>query len=228
MNAASAEESAAAAVQMNAQSAALLATVAELSQLVHGARASVSRLHEPEAGAPLPATVAPNSPSAQAAEHLTASPRRATGDLVQWDPAAMATGVAKIDEQHQQLITMINRLHHACREGRGKAEVREMMTFLADYVQTHFRDEEEIMARHNCPSKAANKAAHAKFLRDFTDLAAAFESDQNRTAVVLDLGRLVGDWLRNHICSIDRKLRGCPGAQTATHRATAGAIAAKN
>lgn len=58
------------------------------------------------------------------------------------------------------------------------------------------------MARQNCPSKAANKAAHEKFLRDFTDLMAAFESDQNRMAIVLDLGRLVGDWLRNHICTI--------------------------
>ncbi len=220
-NAAAAEESAAAATHLNSQSATLMNTVAELSALVRGnASAPPPRTDDDPAIPPAPMAPRPSrstaaAPVAQAFRQTL--PPKAPGDLVVWDAAQMATGVESVDEQHRELICRLNRLHHACRQGRGKAELREMMGFLASYVQEHFRHEEEIMAQHNCPSKAANKAAHAKFLRDFTDLATAFEADGNSTSVLLDLGRLVGDWLGNHICTVDRKLRGCASAHGSHH-----------
>jgi len=212
-NAAGAEESASAATMLNTQSAALKDTVAELAHLVGG--------HGGPAGAPPAPTPLEFAPASAPAVHpdftpAPPSPERSP-DLVRWEPAQMSTGVATVDEQHQELIKMLNELHHACRAGRGKAELQKSISFLASYVQKHFHHEEEIMERHQCPSAAANKAAHAKFLRDFTDLAAAFEADADRTTIVLDLGRLVGDWLRNHICSVDRKLRGCPSAHGNHH-----------
>ena len=51
----------------------------------------------------------------------------------------MATGVGSIDEQHQELIRMINKLHRSCRAGAGKEELQGMMNFLAEYVGTHFQ-----------------------------------------------------------------------------------------
>jgi hemerythrin-like metal-binding protein len=218
-NAAGAEESATAASRLNEQSAVLLRTVAELSSLVRGA--SVARSLTPTADTDQPPPFKPSSRGDRRAAEPPPSPGRsgstAAGELVVWDAAQMATGVESVDEQHRELIGMINRLHQACRERRGKAELRAMMDFLARYVQEHFRHEEEIMARHNCPSKAANKAAHEKFLRDFTALVTAFDAGGNSTSVLLDLGKLVGEWLRNHICTIDRKLRGCPGAHAHPH-----------
>jgi hemerythrin len=70
------------------------------------------------------------------------------------------------------------------------------------------------MDQHRCPSKAANKAAHLRFLQQFGELNQNFETHGPTTSMVLDLRRLVGDWLTTHICSVDTKLRQCPSAQS--------------
>ena len=132
----------------------------------------------------------------------------------------MTTGVAEIDEQHQELISMINRLHRACTAGAGKAEVRKMLDFLAAYVQTHFSHEEAVMEQHRCPAKERNQMAHAKFLQTFQTLVAAFEAKGPSTAVLLDLKRLVADWLANHICSVDTGLRKCVSKSAGSDRMT--------
>jgi hemerythrin len=129
--------------------------------------------------------------------------------LIQWDEACMTTGVVEIDQQHQELIAMINRLHGACVAGAGKAELRQMLGFLAAYVQTHFRHEEEVMEQHRCPARVRNKTAHEEFLKVFRRLLATFEAKGPTTTVLIELKQLVGDWLRNHICSIDTSLRKC-------------------
>lgn len=225
-NAASAEETAAASAQLNSQSAALRETVSNLLRLMQGAEAKEtvgeasehiadgdSATGDPEVAKPLSAPV---RPAARPPAVDTARP------LVEWDEGRMSTGVESIDAQHRELIEMLNRLHQACREGRGKAEVGEMIRFIADYVQRHFRHEEEVMERHQCPSKVANKKAHEKFLRDFGGLVSAFEMKTDSTAIVIDLNRLVGEWLRNHICSVDRKLRGCSTLVSPGHNALGG------
>lgn len=127
----------------------------------------------------------------------------------------MTTGVPSIDRQHRELIDMINQLHRAFMEQRGRDEIRQMIHFLSDYVQNHFKHEEELMDRHRCPSAARNKAAHQKFPHDFTALATTFEEGKVSTKLLLDLRRLVGDWLKGHICQVDTGLRSCAGARAA-------------
>lgn len=113
---------------------------------------------------------------------------------------------------------MINGLHRACLAGAGKEELRRMMRFLAEYIVTHFKHEEGVMDQHRCPSKAANKAAHLRFLQKFEALRQNFETPRPTTAMLLDLRSLVGDWLATHICSVDTKLRQCPSASPRAER----------
>jgi hemerythrin len=128
-----------------------------------------------------------------------------------WDADRMSTGVGSIDEQHQQLIQMINDLHDACHRGAGKEDMSRMMGFLGDYVQTHFSHEEDVMEQTLCPARAKNKLAHVKFVQEFQKLAAAFEKKGETTTLLLQLRQLVAGWLTNHICSIDTQLRTCAG-----------------
>ena len=101
-----------------------------------------------------------------------------------------------------------------------------MMGFLADYVQRHFRHEEELMEKHRCPAKAKNQAAHREFLEEFARMSAAFENGQGSTSLLLELRKLVAAWLTGHICSIDTKLRGCASAHSQTSAASQEAAAA--
>ena len=219
-NAANAEESAAAAEELNAQAETMKESVAELLKLVGGANQTSlaqapetapdrRRIHSVVPAVKLPVAAHGNdrrkSVSSTPAHHDHE-------DLVQWDEAQMTTGVDSIDEQHQELIKMINELHRACLAGAGKEELRRMMSFLAVYVQTHFKHEEGLMDQHRCPSKGANKAAHMRFLQTFGELNQNFEAHGPTTSMLLDLRTLVGDWLKTHICSVDTKLRQCPSA----------------
>lgn len=148
-------------------------------------------------------THAPSGPEAAADSAV------ATENLITWHPASMSTGVASIDRQHQELIDMINQLHQACMSGTGKAELQRMMGFLGDYVHKHFAHEEGLMDQHRCPSRDRNLAAHQRFLENFTRLRAKFDAEGPTVGMLVDLRKLVGDWLNNHICSIDTQMRGC-------------------
>jgi hemerythrin-like metal-binding protein len=209
-NAANAEESAAATEELNAQAQTMKVTVAALLNLVGGKTQNVGPGPTEPDSIPLPTHSRRESANRNGHAASSAPVAPNNDDLIQWDESRMATGVETIDEQHQELIKMINGLQRACLAGAGKEELRRMMGFLAEYVQTHFKHEEGLMDQHRCPSKGVNKAAHIKFLKTFDELNTNFEAHGPTTSMLLDLRTLVGDWLTTHICSVDTKLRQCP------------------
>jgi len=229
-NAASAEQSASAAEELNGQAARLRQTVGELFALVHGQadadqqtarRPSSSDEYKPNQRSVQPRISSPTRKTSLAAPTALApedyGPERPVPEepkvagIIQWDPDSMSTGVESVDAQHQELIAKINELHKACLEGKGKEEVLKIMDFLGDYVTRHFAHEEGIMEEHQCPVRTANKAAHSKFLRDYAGFVETMKRDGPSSALLLKLRDLVGEWLRNHICSVDTRLRECSG-----------------
>jgi len=202
--AANAEENSSAADALKTEAEEMSDAVGKLLQLIaagKNATTNPGRANGVAAGE----TVVPDRQSSS----TPSGPPPQTDVLIQWDPVRMSSGEPSIDQQHQELIGMINRLHKACLAGTGKEELRQMMGFLGDYVHKHFAHEEGLMEQKSCPTKEKNKVAHAKFLSNFTELVAKFEAQGPTTPVLLELRNLVGGWLTNHICSIDTKLRGC-------------------
>jgi hemerythrin len=65
------------------------------------------------------------------------------------------------------------------------------------------------MDEHNCPTKEKNRAAHRKFLEQFNHLSAMFEEQGPTTTILVEMRQLIGKWLSNHICSVDKHLRQC-------------------
>jgi hemerythrin len=135
----------------------------------------------------------------------------ARNGLIGWDAGLMSTGVDSVDSQHQELIERINELHAACVAGTAKEEVLKLLGFLGEYAASHFRHEEGVMQEHRCPARGQNKAAHAQFLRDYEGLVEVVKRDGPSTTAVLRIKELLGNWLKNHICAIDTKLRACAG-----------------
>ena len=129
--------------------------------------------------------------------------------LIEWDEARMTTSVDSVDSQHRELFDRINQLHAACQSGTGKDELLKMLSFLGDYAKTHFQHEEGVMKQHRCPSFGKNKIAHAQFLRDFGQLYEMVAQEGATTRAVLQLQKMLGDWLRNHVCTVDTGLRQC-------------------
>jgi hemerythrin len=219
-NAASAEESSAAAQELNSQAVAMQESVAQLLHLVGGGTGLPAR-EAPETAAcrtpeapqyhhPTPAKRRPAADSPPAPwENVPAGPAMNGRGVIAWDEASMATGVDTVDSQHKTLIERINELHAACLAGTAKEELLKMLSFLGDYAQSHFKHEEGVMDQHQCPARGKNKAAHAQFLADYASLVEIVKRDGATTTAVIQLKEMLGNWLKNHICNVDTQLRGC-------------------
>ncbi len=121
---------------------------------------------------------------------------------VEWKEA-LATGIKEIDDQHKELINIINQLLEACNQGKGKEEVGKVIKFLEDYVISHFKAEENIQLKYNYPDYAAHKAQHEHFIREFIKLKSQFDNHGVSSFFVVDINRAVVEWLIQHICKTD-------------------------
>ncbi|WP_025323758.1 bacteriohemerythrin [Deferrisoma camini] len=124
---------------------------------------------------------------------------------MQWEPK-MATGIAKIDAQHKELIRRINKLLDAMKEGQGREMVGEVLEFLGRYVVEHFADEEALMKKYGYPKYPEHKAIHDRFKKEFEALAAENEKRAGSLSLTLQVQNKVVDWLRNHIMNVDVKM----------------------
>ncbi len=124
---------------------------------------------------------------------------------MQWEPK-MATGIAKIDAQHKELIRRINKLLDAMKEGQGREMVGEVLEFLGRYVVEHFADEEALMKRYGYPKYPEHKAIHDRFKKEFEALAADNGKRAGSLSLTLQVQNKVVDWLRKHIMNVDVKM----------------------
>ena len=124
---------------------------------------------------------------------------------ISWDPS-MTTGVDSLDAQHKQLISWLNDLLSAMSLGRGRSEIEGLLNQLGVYAATHFRDEEECMARYECPVAAANAAAHKDFVVTFTSFKREFERDGASAHLVVRVESELMRWLSGHIKRTDTQL----------------------
>ncbi len=129
--------------------------------------------------------------------------------MITYNAQTMSTGVAEIDKQHQELIGKLNQLFERMMKGEGATGLKELLDFLGTYAAWHFGREEACMANHRCPVAAANKNAHAEFIRVFTEFRGRLAKEGPSTRLTLEIQNRVSEWLRNHIVKVDTKLKDC-------------------
>jgi hemerythrin-like metal-binding protein len=126
----------------------------------------------------------------------------------QWTEA-MATGDAQLDAEHRTLISWINRLSEANSAGKGEAEVRRILNFLGAYAARHFAHEESCFARHTCRHAGANRKAHEQFVETLGRITEECDAHGVTASRALELQRILGEWLQNHILRVDVALKPC-------------------
>ncbi len=124
---------------------------------------------------------------------------------IQWTED-LSVGSEEIDNQHKELFNRINQLLDACNKGEGKEIAYKMFNFLEDYIVIHFTAEENLQKRYNYPDYETHKSLHLKFIKDFSALKKRFEAEGPTLPIVLQINRIVVDWLINHIKKVDKAL----------------------
>jgi hemerythrin-like metal-binding protein len=122
-----------------------------------------------------------------------------------------ATGIPRVDRDHQTLIAIINELETALAEGRGSQIIEEILSRLARYADDHFLYEEGCMHRHRCAMAAANKQAHLQFSQMIVDARAELTAS-NRALTSRRVHLQLSNWFVNHVLTVDSSLRGCSAA----------------
>ena len=120
-----------------------------------------------------------------------------------------ATGVPRIDEDHQMIFKMAEDFRAALDVGRGDVVYSVLLESLSVYCRSHFAFEERCMDEFRCPVAEENKEAHGRFVEKLSEFQERYaESGYDHT----DARRFVDtvdQWLDDHICRIDVHLKRC-------------------
>lgn len=123
-----------------------------------------------------------------------------------WGPA-FETGLKEVDDQHQTLVELINRLGseltvNNMRSERSDSIIRE----LGQYAQQHFEDEEEMMSRLKLDRRHIDihLIEHSTFLDDVVAMSEQFS--ENRPGTGRSLLEFLIHWLAYHILGSDQNM----------------------
>lgn len=109
-------------------------------------------------------------------------------------------GLPTIDKQHKQLFDLA-----ATFAGNGdQIRVMKSLAMLCDYVNTHFREEEEMMAACAYPDLAAHKKLHQEFKGKLVKLLDNAK-DMTLDEIADEVKLLINGWFYNHILVVDFK-----------------------
>ena len=116
----------------------------------------------------------------------------------------LLTNIKKIDEQHKNLIVLINDFHRQLLMGKGRESIQITIAQLVKYTMEHFSTEEKFMLDHKYPGYDQQKKEHETFLPKLKEFHKKYM--ENRPLVAREILIFLGDWYRNHISNIDKKL----------------------
>lgn len=129
-----------------------------------------------------------------------ATDRPAKTPLLEWNEQ-LCLGVAIIDEQHSQMVALLNRIGEAIKQGREEEFVMALFDELAAFSHLHFETERQLMDTSTYTDIVAHQQEHRKLLEELHSIRNQFDG----ASPLLTLQTLK-DWLRSHIVHSDRAL----------------------
>jgi hemerythrin len=126
--------------------------------------------------------------------------------LFRWNDT-YSVGVTEIDDQHRNLVDMINRLHDGLGEGKGSEVIGPILNDMAEYAQYHFDTEEGYFKEFRFRETDIHTAEHMKFKRKVDDFCEKYKTDPMILSV--EVMYFLSNWLKNHIQGSDKNYTKC-------------------
>lgn len=123
--------------------------------------------------------------------------------LIEWKKE-FSVGIAEVDHEHQELITLINELHDVIQANGGPDQVLESLGEIFAQISSHFALEEKMMRKSRYPALAEHKEDHETLLDELRDIMDNVEDDGS-----YDEPRLADDlerWFSVHFKTHDARL----------------------
>ena len=129
--------------------------------------------------------------------------------LITWDDS-IALNISEIDNQHKQLVSIINEMFDAMKDARGTQVIDGILKRLVDYTDYHFGTEERYFGQFRYLESEHHKEEHRYLVEQVNEFKKAFDEgkikrDGSDSVLTVDLWKLLKYWLINHIKISDKK-----------------------
>jgi hemerythrin len=124
--------------------------------------------------------------------------------LIEWR-SDFETGVPDVDQEHRELVDLINELHNELESDSDPDMVSAFLGEVFARISAHFALEESVMRKHKYDEYEAHKTDHEKLLDDIRDIMDDFDAgdfDNYDDA----LSATVRDWFVDHFKTKDARL----------------------
>lgn len=119
--------------------------------------------------------------------------------FINWT-AQYSVGVPEMDEQHKELIKLINKLYIAMRD---RGNVQDVMDGVVQYTVKHFRDEEALMKNMGYQGLGQHLTMHKKVIAQVQHFSKRVQAKEK--GIEKKLLIFLKEWLLNHIVKQDKR-----------------------
>lgn len=119
-----------------------------------------------------------------------------------WSPE-YSVNIKTIDSQHQELVSILNRLFIAVSKREGEKVIGGILDGLMDYTKTHFALEERLMQQAKYKDLEAHKLEHKKLIEELDRLCKKHLIEEK--PIYFEMLGFLKNWLREHIQGVDKK-----------------------
>ena len=113
------------------------------------------------------------------------------------------TNVIEIDDQHQQIIDIMNLLIDGMETGMQPKLLHDIFKTLFEYFKFHFATEQQMMLAYDYPNTPLHIQIHQEYLVKIEQLLAQLALDSNKAQ---EIYLFISDWINNHILAVDKDL----------------------
>lgn len=111
--------------------------------------------------------------------------------------------VSEMDNHHKVLFERANKFLEAVNSDKKNKAVNEALSFLIEYTEFHFKEEEALQRKHKYPDHKEHKKEHEQLVKDV--LLFKNQMVNNEIRISKKLIEFFKDWIIDHILTKDRK-----------------------
>ncbi len=123
--------------------------------------------------------------------------------LMAWNEK-LSVGVKQLDDDHKQLVGMVNELYDGITTGKAKELVGPLLDKLIRYTVEHFKHEEDFFAKTGYPETSKHVAFHKDLTSQVLAVQKAYKEGA-RATLSLEVMNFLKNWLVTHIQGEDKK-----------------------
>ncbi len=119
--------------------------------------------------------------------------------LIEWKKE-YSVGVSKIDNQHKNIIKILNQAIGQQFSKQNEKEIEEILDNLQNYIKEHFKTEEDYMLKHQYTGYEEQRNEHNRFIDRLFE--AQKEYYKNGRVTSINILNFVWDWFSTTFSSL--------------------------